>query len=397
MAMTVTAHVQEAAASLLAARQRTFLALVGIVVGIGSVIALLTVGNMAKAEAVKQFQALGTDVLSVFDASPSHGGRGRRALLTASLAPGLAGLAAITDASPYTSQSAELSLDGQRRIRVQRIGVTPAFARLHEVELAAGRFVSTFDGRRAFVVIGANVAQALREAGSAAEVGTRVHVEGSIYTVVGVLRNNPSSPPGVRMNDGVLLPIELAAREHATKEVRGITLRTAPGVHYLTATAEVKEHFARIAPGMTVRVDSPVRIIEQMEAQMGLFALLLGAVGGISLVVGGLGVMNAMLAAVAARRLEIGIRRSIGARRSDVQRQFLAESVLLCLTGGALGALLGVAASVAIGAAVGWTWQWSFTAVALGVGTSCAAGVFFGFHPARQAARLDPIAAMRAH
>ncbi len=124
----------------------------------------------------------------------------------------------------------------------------------------------------------------------------------------------------------MLIPLELALRKLATKELQGITLRTAPDVHYLAATEEIQGHFRLTAPNLTVRVDSPVPIIEQMEAQMRLFALLLGAVGGISLVVGGFGVMNAMLASVAERRLEIGIRRALGARRGDMQRQFLAEA-----------------------------------------------------------------------
>lgn len=394
MSMTVAAHVREAAGSLLAARQRTLLALLGIVVGIGSVIALLTTGAMAKSEAVRQFEALGTDMLSVFDVT-SRGGGLRRDILDSSDAAELAALATIAAASPYTLDTAELALDGQRRLSVRRVGVTSAFADMHGIRVTEGRFVSRFDGHRPFAVVGADVARALRENGNPVRAGTRLHIEGSVYVVVGVLAPSSSGPPGGRLNDSLLIPIELAGREQATKEVRGITLRTEPEVHYLTATAEVGEYFARTAPGMDVRVDSPVRVIEQMEAQMRLFALLLGAVGGIALVVGGLGVMNAMLASVAERRLEIGIRRALGARRGDVQRQFLAESVVLCLIGGLLGAVLGVGASAAIGLAVGWTWQWSFTAVALGVGTACVAGVFFGFHPARQAARLDPIAAMR--
>jgi len=193
----------------------------------------------------------------------------------------------------------------------------------------------------------------------------------------------------------MMLPIELSSRERASDEVQSITLRMGPDVHYLDATDEIVGYFALVAPEMNVRVDSPVPLIEQMEAQMSLFALLLGAVGGISLVLGGVGVMNAMLSSVRERRLEIGIRRALGATRGDVQRQFLAEAVLLCLVGGALGALLGIGASVGISLYSGWAWQWSAWALALGLGTACAAGLFFGYHPARQAARLDPVVAMR--
>ena len=395
MSVPVVAELREAAGNLRAAGQRTLLALIGIVVGIGAVIALLTTGSIAQTEAIDQFRALGTDMLSVVDVTPRNNSAARRNVLESSDAAGLAGLGTISAASPYTLDAVDFVLGGQRRLSVRRMGVTAAFAGMHDIRLAMGRFITPFDGRRPFAVLGAGVAQALQEAGVRPEIGMRVQIDQSIYVVAGVLASTNAGPLGVRLDDSVLVPIGRAERELATKEVQRITLRSVPGVHYLTATAEVKEHFALTSPGMNIRVDSPVPIIEQMEAQMRLFALLLGAVGGISLVVGGFGVMNAMVASVTERRLEIGIRRALGARRNDIQRQFLAESVVLCLVGGVLGALLGVGASVVISLVAGWSWQWSPSAIALGVGTACAVGMFFGFHPARQAARLDPIAAMR--
>ena len=132
-----------------------------------------------------------------------------------------------------------------------------------------------------------------------------------------------------------------------------------------------------------------------MYKQMRLFALLLGTVGGISLLVGGIGVMNIMLVSVTERRLEIGVRRALGARRADIQRQFLIESMILSLLGGVIGIALGVGASYAICRYTGWAFQVSFPAVGLGVGVASGAGVFFGFYPAYQAARLDPVVALR--
>lgn len=395
MNVPVAAEFRSAARSLHAAGQRTILALVGIVVGIGAVIALVTIGAVAKSEALRRFQSLGTDMLSVVDVTPRDDSRSRRGILEASDAAELARLATIAAASPYTLDSTDLLLGSQKRMSIRRIGVTAAFADIHELELAQGRFITPLDGRRPFAVLGADVGSALARNGTAPEIGSHLQLEQSTYTIVAVLAAGSTGPRGMRLDDSVLVPLGLAERELATKEVQRITLRTLPGVHYLTATAEVEEHFARTSPGMEVRVDSPVPIIEQIEDQMRLFALFLGVMAGISLLVGGFGVMNAMVASVAERRLEIGIRRALGARRADVQRQFLAESVLMCLVGGMLGALLGVGASVVVCAVAGWSWEWSSEAVLLGVGTACAVGMFFGFHPARQAARLDPIAAMR--
>ena len=392
--MPVATHAREALVSLRAGGKRTLLALIGIVVGIGAVIALLTTGTMAKSEAVRQFESLGIDMLSVFDVT-RRDMRGRARELFAEDAARLTILDSIAQASPYTYEWTDVKLDRQERLSVQRIGVTPEFLVMHRLELDSGRFLTEFDERRAFAVIGAEVAEKLAPGEHDSLIGTTIRVDTSVYVVVGILKPTQAGPQAVRMDVSLLIPIELAVRERASKELTGITLRMMPGIHYLAATEEVVGHFRLRNPGANIRVDSPIRIIEQMEAQMRMFTLLLGAVGGIALVVGGFGVMNAMLASVVERRLEIGIRRALGARQGDIQRQFLAESIILCLVAGVLGALLGVGSTVIISLALGWVWEWSTFAVSLGVGTAFAAGVFFGYHPARQAARLDPIAAMR--
>ncbi len=395
MTMSATTQLREAGRSLRAAKQRTILALIGIVIGIGAVIALLTTGSIARSEALEQFRSLGTDMVSVVDISP-QGMDERRRGLQASDAIGLVGLPTVVSAAPHTLDFVIVPLPNQGSIYLNKVGVTADFANMHDVALAEGRFISPFDGLNAFAVLGADIARQMRDGGLRPEVGKQIRIQQNIYLVVGLLApSNTDGPPGVRIDDSMMLPVELAVRERADDKMQGITLRIGPDVHYLDATDEIEGHFALVAPEMQVRVDSPVPLIEQMEAQMGLFALLLGAVGGISLVLGGVGVMNAMLSSVRERRLEIGIRRALGATRGDVQRQFLAEAVLLCLVGGALGALLGIGASVGISLYSGWTWQWSASAVALGLGTACAAGIFFGYHPARQAARLDPVVAMR--
>jgi len=395
MTMSATAQLREAGRNLRAAKQRTILALTGIVIGIAAVIALLTTGSIARSEALRQFRLLGTDMVSVVDTS-SQGLDERRRVLGASDAIGLAGLPTVVSAAPHTLDFATIPLPNQGSIHVTKVGVTADFANMHDMVLAEGRFISPFDGLNAFAVLGSGIARQMRDGGLSPEVGKHIRIEQNIYLVVGLLApSNVAVMSGMRIDDIMMLPIELSSRERASDEVQSITLRMGPDVHYLDATDEIVGHFALVAPEMNVRVDSPVPLIEQMEAQMSLFALLLGAVGGISLVLGGVGVMNAMLSSVRERRLEIGIRRALGATRGDVQRQFLAEAVLLCLVGGALGALLGIGASVGISLYSGWAWQWSAWALALGLGTACAAGLFFGYHPARQAARLDPVVAMR--
>ena len=396
MSMTAAAHAREAVTSIFSTLQRSLLALAGIVVGIASVIALLTIGGMVRQEAIKQFEALGTDMLTVLDTA-SHSGEelGLRTILDTTDADQLVELPSLVGASPYMLGSGRLALGGRQRQYFDRIGVTARFADMHRVRLAEGRFISPFDGRQGFAVIGAEVAEAMRESGLRPELGMQLRMGDRVYVLVGVLRGGAQGPPGARLDGSVLIPIKLAEREEGTKRVYGIVVRTAPDVHYQAATAEIKAHFVRTAPELSLRVDSPVWLIEQMEEQMRMFTLLLGTVGGISLVVGGIGIMNTMLASVVERRLEVGIRRALGARRRDIQGQFLAESSMLCLAGGVLGALLGVGATVVISMLTEWTWLFSASSVAIGVGTACAVGLFFGFYPARQAARLNPITALR--
>ncbi len=388
------AHAKEAVKGLVSNLQRSVLALAGIVIGIASVIALLTVGNIARNEAIKQFEALGTDLVSVFDVS-DRSQEDRPHVLDINHAAALANLSTIQAASPYAYDSAELVLGGDNYQSFRRVGVNEAFANIHEMSLLDGRFISPFDGRRPFAVIGSEVADEMRSAGTMPTVGTNIRFGGSIYTIVGVLDHRASATQELRVERAVLVPIQVALRALGTRELTGVTLRLEPDVHYLTATNEIQAYFQRAAPGLYVNVHSPVRLIEQMEKQMRLFAVLLGAVAGIALVVGGFGIMNAMLASVTERRTEIGIRRALGARQRDIQIQFLAESSVLCVLGGLIGAVIGIGATLIISAVVGWTWLFSVSAVVLGVATAVVVGLAFGYFPARQAARLDPITALR--
>ena len=266
--------------------------------------------------------------------------------------------------------------------------------------LREGRFVSRLDADRRFCVVGAAVADAMRRGGAERIVGETLEVGDILFTVVGVLEPRAETyalPVQVEADKSVFVPIGAIGRVSDTPKIDVVVARSRAGVGWQTAVAEIETWFRGRAPRLELEIITARELIARMEAQMGIFTLLLGAVGSISLIVGGIGIMNIMLVSVAERRREIAIRRALGARRRDIQSQFLIESVILTLAGGLLGVLLGLAATWGICRFfAGWEFLISGASVAGGLATAAAAGLFFGFQPARQAARLDPIAGLQA-
>ena len=393
--MALKSNVKEAVVSLYAAKQRSFLALVGIVIGIGSVIAMLSVGTIAKHQSLDRFRELGTDYLTIQVRSPGSGGPSGIRLEDAVGLPD--GASSIAGTAPWTQGYGAVVYRGKKIADAPTLGVTGTFLKLNRLKLAAGRGISDLDFRRAHCVIGAKIAGSLRRAGVKDAIGEPIRLNDRICTVVGVLRTAPRwGMQPFEADRTVLIPVSTAQRLFPRHRLNRIVARMAPEVHHTEATREVREYFRSKAPRLSVNVQSAQRLIEQMQSQTQTFALLLAAIGSISLIVGGVGVMNVMLVSVTERRKEIGIRRALGARRFDIQSQFLIESVVLSLIGGVFGVLVGVGGTWAFCHFSGWTFFVDPTAAALGFVVAFMVGVFFGLQPAHQAARLDPIAALRS-
>ena len=235
-------------------------------------------------------------------------------------------------------------------------------------------------------------------AAPSAAVGKILEVGERLYTVIGALESAPESyalPFSVDANRSVFVPITTVRRTEPEKQIELIVARAATGVHHADAARDVRAYFARRARGLELEVVSAEQLIEQMESQLGLMTLLLAAVGSVSLIVGGIGVMNIMLISVNERRREIGVRRALGASRGDIQRQFLTEALILTLGGGIVGVAVGTGAAYGISQMNGWEFFVSPTSIVVGVGVSTVAGIFFGLQPAYQASRLDPIVALQ--
>lgn len=390
--------VGEALRSQAAAKQRTLLALIGIVIGIGSVIALVTVGEMVQTTSLLQFKQMGTNILTIQKGWGDKGGTPgarRQGISYADAVDLKKAVPSLSATAPYTSQWGSPVFKG-KRLNMPVLGVSGSFANLNKLKLQKGRFISGLDNYSFYGVLGAGAAEKLKRQGVGDPIGKKIFFKKRGFVVVGVAERVPEG--GMRpfeINPGMMIPIHTSFLFKKNTDVQEIIARLAPGANRQGAISKIRRFFGQREKGMMLEIRSAEQLIKEMAKQSQLFTMLLGAIGSISLLVGGIGVMNVMLVAVSERRKEIGIRRAMGAQRIDIQMQFLVESVVLCLVGGLIGILIGVGTAYVLSRVNDWVFFVPTVALVLGVGVSSGIGVFFGYFPARQAARLNPITALR--
>ncbi|MDA8125312.1 MAG: ABC transporter permease [Deltaproteobacteria bacterium] len=384
---------REAFRSLWGARQRSLLALIGIVIGIGSVIGMVSIGAIVQQQAIRQFKDMGIDIITIRKGMSE----GKQIEFNMDILLRLPETnPSILAVAPYLNSGTELVL-GRQKIFMEQMGVTASFFDLNKLKVLQGRAISELDQNRYFCVVGAELAAFLGNSRGPNLLGSQITSEGRAYTIVGIL--DKTAEGGLRpygINRAMLIPVSTAFRNFRNAEIQTVMAKVSPQVAFQKIKADLQEYFRKKSGGMQVEVVSAEELIESMKKQMQMFSLLLGAIGSISLIVGGIGVMNVMLISVSERRSEIGLRRALGAQQSDIQSQFLIESVLLCLVGGMIGILLGIGTSYLFAYFSKWEFIMSYWAVGLGVGVSTIVGVFCGFYPARTASRLDPIKALRS-
>ncbi|MBU1277265.1 MAG: ABC transporter permease [Proteobacteria bacterium] len=390
--------VREALRSQATAKQRTILALIGIVIGIGSVIALVTVGQMVQLTSLQQFEQMGTNIITIQKGWSDKGGQKSQARQNITYGDALDLAHQVPELqliAPYTTTWGQ-PIFHEEPLDMPLLGVSPAFADINKLELTRGRFISALDGYSFLGVLGAGAADQLAKKGVNDPMGQTIFFKKQGIKIIGVLKRVEDG--GMRpyeINPGIIIPIHTSFLFGTQRNVNEIMARLAPGAKRPQVFAAIQRFFNQRQPGMLIQIRSAEQLIAEMAKQSRLFTLLLGAIGSISLLVGGIGVMNVMLVAVTERRKEIGIRRALGAQKMDIEVQFLVESVTLCLVGGLIGMSLGVGTAYVLAQMNQWVFFVSGVALALGIGVSSAIGVFFGYFPARQAARLNPILALR--
>ena len=403
--MRKSALIKVAIQSILKNKLRMFLTMLGIMIGVAAVIVMVAIGSGAQSTIQKQVSNLGTNMIFIMPGASGQGGVSQGAgtfnRLTLQDAAKLKRESTLLAAvSPVTFTGTQaISAQGNWRTRVN--GVSTDFQTIRDWPVSSGMFFSDSDQRamRKVAVIGNTVAQNLYPGMD--PVGQQIQVRDVPFKIIGVLSTKGQQFGGQDQDDVIIVPYTTAqARLNNNVRIGMILANTSSPEDILGAMDEMRaimRESHKIADGedddFTIRNQDELAEVAQGTTKV--MSALLAAVASISLLVGGIGIMNIMLVSVTERTREIGIRMAIGARGSDVLTQFLVESVVLSLFGGLIGIVLGFIGAAVLGRLTGWNTITPPGAVLMAVGFSAAVGVFFGFYPARQAASLNPIQALR--
>lgn len=397
--MNYLEHAKEGLSNLYFSKLRSVLALLGVLVGTASVVAMVLGGDLATNEALKEFKTLGTDLLAVTisaDNNEANAGAGKVDNLSLTQALSLSGADKnILQVAPYTQLFHPILYNGSS-INGIILGVTESFENIVRIQLKAGRFVSLMDNDEFYCVIGRNVYNAMKLLSYQEPLGQQLQIGKNIFVIVGVANQWPeSSFVYANIDDSILVPMmaSMVMSKYAT--INNIIFRLTPDADIAAVEAGISARVEGMLSGKHVAFRSAKELIAKMRNQSDILTVFLGLIGGISLLVGGIGVMNIMLVSVMERRREIGIRLAVGAKRADIGALFLMEAVMLSLVGGLLGVVIGIM----IAYVIAWFWHWEFTLFwwppLAGFTVSVGVGIFFGFYPAYVASKLDPIEALR--
>ena len=396
--------------SLAVNKLRSALTMLGIVIGVGAVIVMIAVGAGAQARVEEQIRALGSNLLLVMSGATTAGGvrLGFGSNPTLSEEDVLAINREIPEAlaAPALRGSAQV-IWGNTNWSTQIYGVTPEYLDVRQWALAAGRSFEPAEmaGGAKVCLIGATVAKQLFADGDPLD--QVIRIKRVPFTVIGVLETKGQSLMGTDQDDLVLMPLPTArsrvlgtASAARNRSVGTIWVKVADGVETRGVEEQVRlllrqRHRLQAGADDDFSLRNLAEVMAAQEASSRVLALLLAAVASVSLLVGGIGIMNIMLVSVTERTREIGLRMAVGARTRDILGQFLVEAVTLSLIGGLVGVALGIGTSMAIASLAGWRVLLSPEAVGLAVAFAFVIGVFFGFYPARKAARLNPVEALR--
>ena len=384
---------------------RSGLTMLGIIIGVAAVIAMVAIGTGAKEQVAASIAQIGQNTVMVLSGAPSRGGVrggwGSSPTLTRQDYEAIRKeVSGVIRATPDVRKNAQV-MAGNQNVNTTINGAGEDFVDIRSWDFADGGNFSAADVRAStkVAILGNTVATNLF--GAASPVGQIVRIQNAPYVVVGLLKPKGMSMMGSDQDDVVLVPWSSAlVRLTGTDSFRSITVQVESSEQVGQVMEDIaallrQRHHLRAGAEDDFHVHSQQEIMEMATSTAKTMTILLGAIAGVSLLVGGIGIMNIMLVSVTERTREIGVRMAVGARGGDILLQFLVEAVVLSVGGGLIGIGLGVGIAKIVSAKVGWNTLVSPQSVVLAFAFSAAIGIFFGFYPARKAAGLDPIEALR--
>jgi putative ABC transport system permease protein len=389
---------------------RSALTMLGIIIGVGAVITMVGVGAGAQLRVAEQIQSLGSNLIIVVPGSTTaggvRGGQGSRLAITEDDAVALQREIPAVQAAAPTSRGTMQVVHGSLNWATPVMGVTPEWFEARDWGIVDGRPINAEDHRGAAKIVLVGQTAALNLFGDIDPIGLTIRIRNVPFTVIGILDRKGQNTWGQDQDDIVMVPLSTArrtllGRSHAkSRAVQAISVKMWEGEDLVAAEEQMRQLLRqrhRLQPSQdddfTLRNLSEV--LQAQEESSRVMAYLLAAIASVSLLVGGIGIMNIMLVSVTERTREIGLRMAVGARRQDILTQFLVEAVTLSLIGGVGGVAVGLGGSRAISYFADWRTLVGVEAIVAAFGFAAIIGVFFGFYPARKAARLDPIEALR--
>jgi len=390
--------------ALRANKLRSLLTMLGIIIGVGAVITMVALGSGAQKSVQDRIQALGPTLLSLYPGQSFMRGVASdvRVSLTIDDDTALANNARyVTDVVPELSRNLQVQ-KGTQNINVTVVGTTPNYVPVKNYTITAGRMFTAGDdaARRRFAVLGSAVPNLLN-ANAAAMIGQELLIRGIPFEIIGILSEKGSQGSFSNPDEQILIPLQTARyRIMGTDRLRSITVKVQDMSSMNLAMIDLERVLRRqhkIRPGQDndFQIRNQTDILATLQQTTETFKYLLAGIAAVSLLVGGIGIMNIMLVSVTERTREIGVRKALGATRFNVMFQFLVEALVLCLVGGMIGVVVGTIGAVVLSKLAHWNTLISPFAILLAFVFSAAVGLFFGIWPAKRAASLDPIVALR--
>lgn len=402
--MKFKANTRIARKSLTSNKMRSFLTILGVIIGVAAVITMISIGRGANAKISEEIESLGSNVLVVRPGTQSTGmrrfGRGTAKTLKLEDAEILEEKAEhIALVSPEVTQNAQVKY-GNKNNSIEIIGTVPEYERVQNTYVEEGEFFTNSDVKykKKVCILGKTVVDDL--IGDDDPIGKQIRIDNVIFKIIGIMEEKGSMGPQDQDNR-IYIPISTAQKRlFATDYVNSISAEVKTSEEMESAQEEIesllrRQHRLPTSKESDFSVADQSEFLQMMESSSASFTYLLAGIAAVSLIVGGIGIMNIMLVSVTERTREIGTRKAIGAKRRDILAQFLVESLALSLVGGIIGIALGIGGANMISNMAGWETAISTDAILLAFGFAASVGIFFGIYPARKAASLNPIEALR--